>query len=388
MVKAATIVFIIFFVLIVACGNSSDSNSSAPSLPKAKSNEDGGVSLVDSAAWSAPVVPEPEPNVTRSLSNGIVEEGSSAASTLESFQRKVISLASVAIEVEVVEDSVSGVRAIAESVGGFVERLSSSSEDVHQQANVTIRVPQTAFYSALERIEVLGKVLNRSVGTEDVSEHFIDLSARSKSSLREEQSLLSLLEKANTVSEVLTIERELARVRSEIERLQGQLNFLNRRVELATINIQLYAPKEQIAEPPSAFLTVAVSDVTGSVKDIKALVANLDGVLDSVFLSLHDGEEKANLSLRVFAPDFKQALAFIEGEGDVRIKQLQETTVQVQDDIGAVGKLNAHISVALIEKKGLSLLILFVAPVGGVIILALFFYLAFRAGRKRAGINI
>ena len=130
-------------------------------------------------------------------------------------------------------------------------------------------------------------------------------------------------------------------------------------------------------------MTVAVSDVTGSVKDIKALVANLDGVLDSVFLSLHYGEERADLSLRVFTPDFKQALAFVEGEGDVRIKQLQETTVHRQDDIGGVGSPNAHISVALIEKNGLSLLVLFVAPAGGAIILAFFFYLAFRAGRKR-----
>ena len=73
-----------------------------------------------------------------------------------------------------------------------------------------------------------------------------------------------------------------------------------------------------IKDTASAFLTVAVSNVKGSVKDIKTLVSTLDGVLDNVFLSLHDGEERANLSIRVFTPDFKQALAFIEGEGEVR----------------------------------------------------------------------
>ena len=48
-----------------------------------------------------------------------------------------------------------------------------------------------------------------------------------------------MLGRTSTVSEVLTIERELTRVRSDIERFQGQLNFLERRIDLATITVSL-----------------------------------------------------------------------------------------------------------------------------------------------------
>ena len=83
---------------------------------------------------------------------------------------------------------------------------------------------------------------SKNLGSEDVSEWSIDMQARLKSSLREEESLLSLLGRTSTVSEVLTIERELTRVRSDIERFQGQLNFLERRIDLATITVSLLSP--------------------------------------------------------------------------------------------------------------------------------------------------
>ena len=107
-------------------------------------------------------------------------------------------------------------------------------------------MPQAQFSSAVEQIELVGKVQSKNLGSEDVSERFIDLQARLKSSLREEESLLSLLDRTSTVIEVLAIERELTRVRLDIERLQGQLNFLERRIDLATITVSLSSPPSVI----------------------------------------------------------------------------------------------------------------------------------------------
>ena len=107
-------------------------------------------------------------------------------------------------------------------------------------------MPQAQFTSAVEQIELVGKVQSKNLGSEDVSERFIDLQARLKSSLREDESLLSLLDRTSTVIEVLAIERELTRVRLDIERLQGQLNFLERRIDLATITVSLSSPPSVI----------------------------------------------------------------------------------------------------------------------------------------------
>jgi hypothetical protein len=269
-----------------------------------------------------------------------------------------------------------------------VEQLSSSGEANRHQAHLTIRVPQDQFFPALERLEGLGEVRSRNVGSEDVSERFIDLEARLRSSLREEESLLNLLSRANQVSEVLTIERELSRVRAEIERLQGQLNFLERRVELATISISLYPPAETVPQPPSASLVVEQSNVSGRVEEVKNLVAGMNGEVDRVLLSVRDGRERADISFRVFPADFGQAVEFLESNGKVRSKDLREGAGGSAGSSHQPDSPNAVIGVIFMEPEGanIRLITIIAGAVGGValvIVLAAAFYFTYRAGRNR-----
>ena len=309
----------------------------------------------------------------------------SSPGALDITQRQVISQASLSIEVENVEAAVGRVRAVAESLGGFVGQLSSSGGPERQQSTMTIRVPQPEFFTALESIKALGKLRGENVGSEDVTEQFIDLKARLQSALREEESLLSLLERANTVSEILTIERELSRVRSEIERAQGQLNFLERRVELATITVSLFPPDVQIAEPPSASLTVEVSDVSGSVDRLRALVSTVGGEIDSVFLSAQKGKERADVILRVFSQDFDQVLSSVEAQGGVRSKEVREGKSSVNEEAAPSQRPDARIGVSFAEKQSrlMGRVIATGVPIGGAALVALLLYLSYRSGRRR-----
>ena len=310
-------------------------------------------------------------------------------SALEIAQRKVISSAFITIELEGVPEATTQVRVIAESLGGFVEQLSSSGGSQRQRATMTIRVPQDQFSRALERIEALGTVQSRDIGSEDVSERFIDLEARLKSVLEEEQSLLSLLEKAGVVSEILAIERELFRVRSEIERFQGQLNFLERRVDLATITVLLSSPEPKLGEPASASLSIDVSDVSDTVARVKGLANALDGVVERVFLSQRNGTEEADFSLRVFANDFKQAVDFLDVQGRVRSKELREGTPPGDGAVTDNEEPDSVIRVTLVERRGsnnAALVAGIAGPLGGIALAAVLGFLflrVYRTGLRR-----
>jgi hypothetical protein len=336
------------------------------------------------AAAAAPAAkPALDSQESRSASTGETK----GPSSLDIAQRQVISTASVALEVENVQDRLNQVRAIAESLGGFIEHLSSSGSVDRQHATVSFRVPQPHFFTAMERITALGRVLSQSVGSEDVTERFIDLRARLQSALRQEQSLLLLLPKATSVSDVLTIERELSRIRSEIERLQGQLNFLERRVDLATISISLSQPPEEVGEPPSGSLTLEVSDVVETVELVKASVASLKGVVDRVFVSDLDGVQRAEVAVRVFSADFGRAIATMEGQGKVRFKETREGKTPPPGAKGPT-KPNAQVNLTLVEPTAskTGLIVAIAAPVGGVILAALLvlgFLLARRRRRRR-----
>ena len=311
------------------------------------------------------------------------------AGALETAQRKVISSAFIAIELEGVPDATSQVRVIAESLGGFVEQLSSSGRPERRRATMTIRVPQDQFPQALERIEALGTVLSRDIGSEDVSEEFIDIEARLKNALGEEQSLLALLERARAVSDVLAIERELFRVRSEIERYQGRLNFLERRVELATITVSLVSPAVNVGEPPSASLSIEVFEVSGTLARVKGLAEGLGGVVDGVFVSQRNGTEEAAFFLRVVPRDFQQGIDFLETQGKVRSKEVREGTPPTGGSIEDVEGLDSAIYVTLAKAPGSDnawLIAAIAGPLGGITLaaaLGFLFFWVYRAGRNR-----
>ena len=243
------------------------------------------------------------------------------------------------------------VRLIAESVGGFVEQLSSQGVEERQQSTMTIRIPQPEFFNVFDRIKLLGKVLNENAGSEDVTERFIDLEARLKSAAREELSLLSLLERAEKVSEILTIERELSRIRTELEQVQGQINFLERRVDLATIFVALFPPHFREGQPPTASLSLEVSDVSQRVEAVKALVSAAGGELDQVFTTVQDGSGRASLTIRVFSEDFNRVVSAIESMGETIGKEVREGTILKDAETATPEDPDSRIDVSFFEKE-------------------------------------
>ena len=122
--------------------------------------------------------------------------------------------------------------------------------------------PREQFFDTIDRISALGDVLSQDIASQDVTDQFIDLEARLNALKTEEASLFTLLGIADSVTDILTIERELARIRAGIERLQGQLNLLENRVAMSTITVSLFGPESLLTESPHASLTVSAGNVS------------------------------------------------------------------------------------------------------------------------------
>jgi hypothetical protein len=128
---------------------------------------------------------------------------------------------------------------IAEGAGGFVASSSYSQMGRAPEGVFTLRVPASKFAQVLLDVERLGTVEARRIGGQDVTEEFVDLSARTRNLERHEQQLLSFMDRATRVTDLLAIEQELSRVRGEIEMLTGRLRFLGNQVELATVEVAM-----------------------------------------------------------------------------------------------------------------------------------------------------
>src|SRR5690606_22565372 len=120
-------------------------------------------------------------------------------------------------------------------------------------AELTVRVPSDKLGDFLAGTAGQGDVLHETVRAEDITEGYYDLRARLKNAQRLEARLLSLIDdKADNVSSLLEVERELARVRGQIEGFEGKLRLWDNQVSLATVKIrivtrQIYA----VTAPPT-----------------------------------------------------------------------------------------------------------------------------------------
>ncbi len=107
--------------------------------------------------------------------------------------------------------------------------------------NYQIQVPQTKFDSLYNSLgKIADKVDVSNINTSDVTEEFVDVSARMKTKKSLEARYQQILNAAKNVKEMLEIERELYTVRADIESMQSRINFINKQVQYNTIQLVFY----------------------------------------------------------------------------------------------------------------------------------------------------
>ena len=166
--------------------------------------------------------------------------------------RLIIRTGQASIEVDSLEQSMAALRRLAQRVGGFVADASvQSGRNQLRSATLQLKVPASRFDELTEGLEPLGKLQFVNVAAEDVSEEFVDLTARAANARRLEDRLVELLRtRTGKLQDVLTVERELARVREEIERMEGRMRFLKTSAQLSTLSVNLFEPAPIVASHP------------------------------------------------------------------------------------------------------------------------------------------
>ena len=155
------------------------------------------------------------------------------------------------IEVKTVDDAVTKMRQTAAQFGGFVANTALlTGKDEQRSATLQLRVPSGQFDAAVSALSQLGKVESVSVNAEDVAEEYVDLGARLANARRVEARLAELLAtRTGKLSDVLTVEQELARVRQEAERYEARIRWLERRATLSSLDVSIHEKLPLIDSP-------------------------------------------------------------------------------------------------------------------------------------------
>jgi len=173
---------------------------------------------------------------------------------------KIIYTANATVETTDFETTLQGVEALVKGCGGFIESSSINGSNYsnlsrgytsRRSASYTLRIPCEQFNTVMNDLTTLGNVPYTSTYTENISAQYYDTQARMEAYKAQETSLIAMLEKAETVADIITIEDKLSDVRYRIESLQSTLTNWDRQVSYSTIylsvnEVTVYTPPTEL----------------------------------------------------------------------------------------------------------------------------------------------
>ena len=203
-------------------------------IPTACADDNGG-EAIDSTPGTAP---EPSKDLDEEyLSEGSTNTDDSQSATED---RLIVRNGDISIAVEDITLSKNEITSLATRYGGYVVSTQVWGEGPDMRGWITIRVPDESFEAAMTEISGFAEeIISESTSSRDVTEQYIDLTARLRNAEATEAQYLALLDKTGDVNEILKIYDSLSRVRAEIEQLKGQINYLETITDMSLISISL-----------------------------------------------------------------------------------------------------------------------------------------------------
>lgn len=186
--------------------------------------------------------------------------------------RKMIENMSLSLEVKDVSKSMDYIARLAKQLNGYVVTSSITKNDTYYQGSITIKVPDDKMIQTADKVVKLGVLKNKSITADDVTEEFYDSQARLKALKKQEERLISFMDKAQKVSDLVVIEDKLTQVRSDIEVLEGRLRYLDNATSYSAISIQLIQGRTETVVAPKGTWGRAVQGLVGSINSLVAFI--------------------------------------------------------------------------------------------------------------------
>ena len=137
-----------------------------------------------------------------------------------------------------------------QSLGGYIENMDSYNGSSYggyrssRNANLTLRIPKDRLDVFLNLVSDIANVVRRSDSVDDVTLTYVDLASHRNALRTEQERLLVLLEQAESIEDILTIENRLSDVRYQLESMESRLRTMDNQVDYSTVYLYVSEVRE------------------------------------------------------------------------------------------------------------------------------------------------
>ncbi|MDR2178404.1 MAG: DUF4349 domain-containing protein [Treponema sp.] len=157
--------------------------------------------------------------------------------------RKLIKNARIRTKVDSLEEAAALVDAVLERCQGYASDSSVNDSSRHY----TLKVPSARYEAVLREVGNIGKILYQSETVEDATLNYYDLDGRLNTRLELLKTFRAYLGKAESIEDIMTVEKRIAELQQEIDWYGSQLANLSHLIDYATISLELQGPVSETA---------------------------------------------------------------------------------------------------------------------------------------------
>jgi len=203
------------------------------------------------------------------------EENSSVQSN-----RKLIKKVSLTVETTEFDKLIDHLTAKIDRLGGYVESSEIYGGGIYdgstRSAEYTVRIPSASLDSFVSEVSEESNVTHKSQNVEDITLQYVDLQSKKEALSVEQERLLALLEEADSLESVITLESRLTDVRYELQSMESRLRTYDNLVDYSTVNISIHEVEIYTPPEPTGIWEEISTGFVGSLKGVG------NGILDFV----------------------------------------------------------------------------------------------------------
>lgn len=163
---------------------------------------------------------------------------------VQNTQRKLIRNVNLQVETETFDALLATVEEKTQRAGGYIEQSYTYNGSNYygsgtRNANLTIRIPAENLNDFLSTVSEISNVISRNESVSDVTLQYVDLESHKKALQAEQNRLLELLEQAETIEDIISLESRLSDVRYQIESMESQLRTMDNQVSYSTVELYI-----------------------------------------------------------------------------------------------------------------------------------------------------
>ncbi len=281
--KTLFVVGMIGALLLGGCGAKASDMTTAPM--------NGGYFTADSAAEDvyyskseALMAPETENMKAASTAGGkygsdgfgLTDRGGIGETELYNTEsEKLIRTVSMQLQTKEFEPLLTYLESRVAELGGYVQssQIYGNGMDSYgyRSASMTLRIPQSKLDSFVSGVSENATVVRKSENADNKTLEYADTEARLKSLQIEQERFLALLEKADTVENIIVLEQHLTELRYEIEAYASTLKLIDNKVNYSTVTLDISEVKRivPVEQDPTVWSRMkdGFSDTWYSIKD-------------------------------------------------------------------------------------------------------------------------